>query len=164
MKAPTSPAGPMEIGFLSTAGDSTRLASLGGSAYLVVNVASECGFTPQYEGLEKLYESYRDRGLVVVAFPCNQFGGQEPGTDLEIQNFCRVNYHVDFPLMSKIEVKGDGQHPLYRHLTRVSERPGEIQWNFTKFLLDREGHVAARFEPAVEPLSDQVTQAVEALL
>ena len=164
MTTSAHPATPLEIGFVSTSGDSTRLASLGGGAYLVVNVASECGFTPQYEGLEKLYETYRDRGLVVVAFPCNQFGGQEPGTDAEIQNFCRVNYNVNFPLMSKIEVKGEGQHPLYRHLTRESERPGEIQWNFTKFLLDREGRVVARFEPAVEPLSDQVTRAVEALL
>lgn len=164
MSAPAHSAEPLEIGFVSTRGDSTHLSSLGGTAYLVVNVASECGFTPQYEGLEKLHKTYSDRGLVVVAFPCNQFGGQEPGTDADIQNFCRVNYGVDFPLMSKIEVKGEGQHPLYRHLTRASERPGEIQWNFTKFLLDREGHVTARFEPAVEPMSDQVTQAVEALL
>ncbi len=164
MKAPAEPARALDIGVVSTGGDSTRLASLDAHAYLVVNVASECGFTPQYDGLEQLYRQYRDRGLVVVAFPCNQFGGQEPGTDLDIQNFCRVNYGVSFPLMSKIEVKGEGQHPLYRHLTRHSERPGEIQWNFTKFLLDREGHVAARFEPTVEPLSDQVKQAVEALL
>lgn len=164
MKTPLVSAGTLDIGFASNSGDSTRLASLGGHAYLVVNVASECGYTPQYDGLEQLYRRYRERGLVVVAFPCNQFGGQEPGTDAEIKEFCRVNYGVSFPLMAKIEVKGEGQHPLYKELTRNSSRPGEIQWNFTKFLLDEKGQVAARFEPSVEPLSEQVTQAVEALL
>ena len=145
-------------------GDSTRLSLLGGRAWLVVNVASECGFTPQYDGLEKLYRQYKDRGLVVVGFPCNQFGGQEPGSEEQILNFCRTRYDVGFPLMSKIEVKGAGQHPLYRYLTRDSERPGEIQWNFTKFLIDSSGVVRARFESAVEPLSDQVKAAVEAVL
>lgn len=155
---------PMQIQLASITGDSSRLADLGGKAYLVVNVASECGFTPQYEGLEELYRTYRERGLVVVGFPCNQFGGQEPGTDEQIQTFCRTRYNVSFPMMSKVEVKGEGQHALYRQLTRSSERPGEIKWNFTKFLLDANGRVAARFEPAVEPGSEQVRKAVEALL
>lgn len=163
MNAPAT-TGTLDIGFASTQGDSTNLSALAGRAYLVVNVASECGFTPQYEGLEQLYGQYKDRGLVVVAFPCNQFGQQEPGTDAEIRDFCRTNYGVSFPLMSKIEVKGEGKHPLYQRLTRDSERPGEIQWNFTKFLLDSDGRVAARFEPAVEPLSNQVRESVEALL
>lgn len=163
MKPPAT-SGMMDIQFATTHGDTTHLSALGGRAYLVVNVASECGYTPQYEGLEKLYEQYKDRGLVVVAFPCNQFGEQEPGTNEEIQTFCRTNYSVSFPLMSKIEVKGEGQHPLYERLTNESEHPGEIKWNFTKFLLDSNGHVAARFEPKVEPLSDQVRDSVEAVL
>jgi glutathione peroxidase len=154
----------LQINLVSIAGDSTRLADLGGRAWLVVNVASRCGFTPQYDGLEALYRRYRERGLVVVGFPCNQFGGQEPGTEAEIASFCRTTHDVSFPLMAKVEVKGTGQHPLYRYLTRESSRPGEIQWNFTKFLLDSQGRVAARFEPAVEPLSEQVTAAVESLL
>jgi glutathione peroxidase len=127
-------------------------------------VASECGYTPQYEGLEKLYRTYHDRGLVVVGFPCNQFGSQEPGNEKQILDFCRTHYDVTFPMMSKIEVNGDGQHALYRYLTHQSEHPGDIKWNFTKFLLDPQGHVVARFEPKVEPMSEQVQKAVEALL
>jgi glutathione peroxidase len=155
---------PLDISLVSISGDSTSLSRLGGKAFLVVNVASECGFTPQYEALEKLYELYSPKGLAVVGFPCNQFGGQEPGSEAQILAFCQSKYNVSFPLMSKIEVKGDSQHPLYRYLTRESGRKGEIQWNFTKFLLDSKGNVVARFEPQVEPLSDQVKQAIEALL
>jgi glutathione peroxidase len=155
---------PLQIEVQSIAGDSTRLANLGGKAYLVVNVASECGYTPQYEGLEALYDQYKDSGLVVVGFPCNQFGSQEPGSNSQILEFCRSRFDVSFPMMSKIEVNGDGQHPLYRYLTRNIAYPGDIKWNFTKFLLDSNGRVVARFEPKVEPLSDEVKTAVLKLL
>jgi glutathione peroxidase len=155
---------PGEIQLVSISGDTTRLTDLGGKAFLVVNVASECGMTPQYEGLEELYGRYKERGLVVVGFPCNQFGGQEPGSEEQIRDFCRTQYGVSFPMMSKIEVNGEGQHALYRYLTRRSARPGDIKWNFTKFLLDSTLQVVARFEPAVEPTSEQVTKAVEELL
>lgn len=121
---------------------------------LVVNVASKCGFTPQYAGLETLYETYRDRGLVVLGFPCNQFGEQEPGTETEIAAFCDLNYNVSFPMFSKITVNGRGAHPLYQWLKRKA--PGllglqGIQWNFTKFLVDRSGTEVHRFASAVEP-------------
>ncbi|MDB5540440.1 MAG: glutathione peroxidase [Devosia sp.] len=121
---------------------------------MVVNVASKCGFTPQYAGLEKLYQTYRDRGLVILGFPCNQFGDQEPGTETEIAAFCDLNYNVTFPMFSKIIVNGHGAHPLYQWLKRKA--PGllgfqAIQWNFTKFLVDRSGTRVQRFASAVEP-------------
>ncbi len=117
-------------------------------------MASECGFTPQYEGLEKLYAKYKDRGLEVLGFPCNQFGGQEPGTDGEIKNFCETRFHVTFPIFSKIEVNGPGAHPLYVYLkTHAKGLLGTegIKWNFTKFLLDRNGNVLDRFSPQSKP-------------
>jgi glutathione peroxidase len=132
---------------------------------LIVNTASKCGFTPQYEGLEALYRKYRDRGLVVLGFPCNQFGAQEPGDEAEIANFCSLTYEVDFPMMRKIDVNGPKTHPLYAWLK--SEKKGllgseGVKWNFTKFLVDRKGQVVDRFAPTVEP--KELEGAIEALL
>ncbi len=132
---------------------------------LIVNTASKCGFTPQYEGLEALYRDYRDRGLVVLGFPCNQFGEQEPGDAAEIASFCKLTYHVDFPMFAKIDVNGPSASPLYDWLK--STAPGllgseAIKWNFTKFLVDRSGKVVERFAPAVEP--EALTQEIDALL
>lgn len=137
-------------------GKETTLEQYKGKVMLIVNVASKCGFTPQYDGLEALYEKYKDKGLVVLGFPCNQFGSQEPGTEAEIQNFCRVNYGVSFPMFSKINVNGDDTHPLYVYLK--SEQPGilgseGIKWNFTKFLVDRSGKVVDRFGSSTSPKS-----------
>lgn len=156
-----------------------------GKPILVVNVASKCGLTPQYEGLERIYETYRDRGLVVAGFPANNFGGQEPGTEAEIADFCATTYDVKFPLFSKIEVTGPDQHPLYRELIaekpeaqfkpestmrqRFAERgrvvePGQVLWNFEKFLVGRDGKVAARFAPDTTPEDPVVIAAIEAEL
>ena len=138
-----------------------------GKALLVVNVASKCGLTPQYEGLQQLYERYRERGLEVLGFPCNQFMGQEPGSEAEIQQFCSTRYNVDFPMFSKIEVNGDGRHALYSWLvSRATEPagPGDIQWNFEKFLVDRAGEVVARFEPKTEPGAPELVEALERVL
>lgn len=130
------------------------LAEYRGRVLLVVNVASRCGFTPQYAGLEELYRKYRERGLAVLGFPCDQFGNQEPGDEMEIKEFCRLNYDVTFPLFAKIEVNGSGADPLYKYLANA--RRGFlgsrwIKWNFTKFLIDREGNVVRRFGPMVRP-------------
>jgi glutathione peroxidase len=136
-----------------------------GDVMLIVNVASQCGYTPQYAGLEALYEKYKDRGLVVVGFPANNFGGQEPGTNEEIKTFCSRKYNVTFPMYAKISVKGGDQAALYKYL--VKEDPshsGEIKWNFTKFLVDRNGKIVQRFEPAVTPEDPQVVSAIEKLL
>jgi glutathione peroxidase len=137
-------------------GEPTTLAEYRGKVLLIVNVASRCGFTPQYDGLEKLHVQFGDRGLAVLGFPCNQFGGQEPGTETEIKDFCRLNYGVSFPMFAKIAVNGPDAHPLYAFLK--SERPGllgstAIKWNFTKFLVDRSGRVTARFPPTTAPES-----------
>jgi glutathione peroxidase len=133
---------------------------------LIVNTASKCGYTPQYEGLQKLFERYGDRGLVVIGFPSNDFGNQEPGTAAEIGAFCKRNYGVTFPMMAKVHTKGPDQAPVYRSLTTETTEGirGEVKWNFTKFLVDRDGRVVARFEPGVKPLDDQITSAIEALL
>ena len=135
----------------TSAGLDISLDSYAGQVLLIVNTASKCGMTPQYEGLEKLNKEFGDSGLQVIGFPCNQFKGQEPGTDEEIQEFCQVNYGVTFPVMAKIDVNGEDAHPLYAHLT--SEHGGPIQWNFTKFLVDRDGNVVSRFEPNETPES-----------
>jgi len=140
------------------------LADYKGKVLIIVNTASRCGLTPQYAGLQKLYERYHDRGVEVLAFPANNFMGQEPGTDAEIQEFCSLKYHTTFPLFSKISVKGDDIHPLYRFLTTRPGLEGEIGWNFTKFLIGPDGKVAARFGSRQDPLSAEVTGAVEALL
>lgn len=138
-----------------------------GKVVLFVNVASKCGYTPQYKGLQSLYEKYQDQGLVIIGVPANEFGGQEPGSDEEIAKFCESKYNVKFPMLSKVVVKGEGQVPLYKFLTSKETNPkfgGAIKWNFTKFLVGRSGEIAARFEPAVSPESDQVKQALEAEL
>ncbi len=143
------------------------LAAYQGKVILIVNVASRCGFTPQYAGLEALYEKYKDRGFAILGFPANNFGGQEPGTNEEIKTFCSTKYNVTFPMYSKISVKGDDQAPLYRFLTDKEANPatgGEIQWNFTKFLVDKSGEVVARFEPKVTPELADVAGAIEKAL
>ncbi|MEZ5217220.1 MAG: glutathione peroxidase [Ilumatobacteraceae bacterium] len=167
-------------------GGEQSLSEFAGKVMLVVNVASKCGLTPQYEGLEALHRELKDQGLAVVGFPCNQFGAQEPGTDDEIQEFCSVNYDVTFPVFAKIDVNGDDAHPLYQYLR--SEAPGtwpdapgadrlnpfleanfpqflgndSVKWNFTKFLVDRDGNVVKRFEPTIPPeaLKDEVAAAL----
>ncbi|MCO4251996.1 glutathione peroxidase [Pseudarthrobacter sp. MDT3-26] len=133
---------------------------------MVVNVASKCGFTPQYAGLETLSEKFRDRGFDVLGVPCNQFAGQEPGNDSEIAEFCERNFGVTFPLTAKANVRGKDQHPLYAELTRfkTSVLPGLVKWNFEKFLVNRKGEVVARFAPAVEPDSAEVIDAIEMAL
>jgi glutathione peroxidase len=148
-------------------GQPLPMASFKGKVMLIVNVASKCGFTPQYEGLEAVYEKYKDKGLVIVGFPANNFMAQEPGTNEEIKTFCSTKYSVKFPLYSKISVKGDDKAPLYQFLTDTGANPktgGEIKWNFTKFLVDRDGKVIARFEPAVKPESPEVAAAIEKAL
>lgn len=138
-----------------------------GKVVMIVNVASRCGFTPQYEGLQKLYLKYKDQGFVILGFPANNFGFQEPGSDEEIKTFCSAKYSVTFPIFSKISVKGGDIHPLYKLLTSKDTDPefgGDIKWNFNKFLLDKKGKIVARFEPPVKPESDQVIQAVEKAL
>jgi glutathione peroxidase len=133
-----------------------------GKVLLVVNTASKCGFTPQYKGLEELYEKYKDRGLVVLGFPCDQFGRQEPGSDAEIASFCELNFGVTFPLMSKIEVNGKAAHPVYAFLK--SKARGSIKWNFTKFLVERDGRSVKRFAPTTVPakLAKSIEAALEA--
>jgi glutathione peroxidase len=148
-------------------GQQTSLKTYHGKVVLLVNVASKCGFTPQYAGLEALYEKYKDRGLVIVGVPANNFMAQEPGTDEEIKKFCSNKYNVTFPMMSKVSVKGDDKTPLYVFLTGKDTDPnfaGDIKWNFTKFLFDRNGNPVARFEPNVTPDSPQVTAAIESAL
>lgn len=142
-------------------GQPAPLADYKGKVLLLVNVASKCGFTPQYTALESLYEKYKDQGLVVIGFPANNFGGQEPGSNEEIKTFCSRTYRVAFPMYSKISVKGEDQAPLYQFLT---ETGGEIKWNFTKFLVDKNGKVIARFESKVTPDSAELTGAVEKAL
>ena len=148
-------------------GQPTPLSAYKGKVMLLVNVASRCGFTPQYKALEAVYEKYKDQGLVIVGFPANNFMGQEPGTNEEIKTFCTRTYNVTFPMMSKISVKGDDKAPLYQFLTDASGNPstgGEIRWNFTKFLVDKQGKVIARFEPKVTPDSQEVIAAIEQAL
>jgi len=148
-------------------GQPVSLGSYSGKVVLLVNVASKCGFTPQYAGLEALYEKYKDRGLVIVGIPANNFAAQEPGTNEEIKKFCSNKYNVTFPMMAKVSVLGEDETPLYLFLTDKSVNPqigGDIKWNFTKFLFDRSGKPVARFEPAVTPDSPQVIAAIESAL
>lgn len=146
-------------------GQDATLADYRGQVLLIVNTASKCGFTPQYEGLEQLWRTYKDRGFAILAFPCNQFGAQEPGDASEIANFCSLTYDVTFPVMSKIDVNGADAHPLYKFLKK--EQKGllgteAIKWNFTKFLIGRDGEVVERFAPTTKP--EDLTAAIEALL
>ncbi len=169
-------------------GARTTLGEFQGKVLFIVNVASKCGLTPQYDGLEKIHERYAAQGLLVLGFPANEFGAQEPGTDAEIQQFCRLNFGVEFPMFAKLVVKGSGQHPLYAYLTRVFPRAtrkrgaarkvlrklihpksftgesGEIAWNFEKFLIDRKGRVVARFPPDIVPEDPWITETIESEL
>src|SRR5450631_2035925 len=148
-------------------GTPTPLASFKGKVMLIVNVASQCGYTYQYEGLQALYLKYKDQGLVIAGFPANNFGEQEPGTDAEIGAFCKSKFGVTFPMFSKISVAGADKAPLYKFLTDKTANPktgGEIPWNFTKYLVDRDGKVLARFDSPVEPMSKELTSAIEAAL
>ena len=146
-------------------GKDTSLKPYQGKVLLVVNVASRCGYTPQYKALEAVYEKYKDKGLVILGFPCNQFGGQEPGSDEEIKQFCTSKYSVTFPMFDKIEVNGANRHSLYVTLAGPeSPYPGNIKWNFTKFLIGRDGKILKRFESKVTPDSPEVTSAIEGSL
>jgi glutathione peroxidase len=156
-----------DIDLQTLSGDAASLGDFAGRAILVVNVASQCGLTPQYAALQRLYERFADRGLVVAGFPCNQFGEQEPGTPEEISEFCSMNYGVSFPMFAKIDVNGPGRHPLYAELTDVVDaegKAGDIQWNFEKFLVGPDGKVLARFRPLTEPEAPEVVSAIEASL
>ncbi|HMS09106.1 MAG TPA: glutathione peroxidase [Pyrinomonadaceae bacterium] len=148
-------------------GNDVSLEKYKGNVVMLVNVASRCGLTPQYEGLQEIYEKYKDRGFTVLGFPANNFLGQEPGTEAEIKEFCSLNYNVGFPMFSKISVKGADQHPLYRFLTHPETNPGfdgDITWNFEKFLADRDGKIIARFSPRTVPTEPEVIEKLEAAL
>jgi glutathione peroxidase len=143
------------------------LSAYAGKILLIVNVASQCGLTPHYEGMQQLWETYGERGLVVLGFPCNQFGRQEPGTEGQIKTFCETHYGVTFPMFAKLEVNGPGRHPLYAWLTSQATKPdgsGDIKWNFAKFLVGRDGSVIARFAPTVSPNDPALVAAIEAAL
>lgn len=176
----------MSIEFENAQGETVTLEKINAKAYLIVNVASKCGLTPHYEGLQALYEKYSGRGLEILGFPANEFLAQEPGTDEEIQTFCKTTYNVTFPVNKKIVVKGEGQHPLYAALTRAKTaavttpdskfeakmkesglwtgEPHDIKWNFEKFLLNASGEVVERFQPDVKPQDSLITEKLEALL
>jgi glutathione peroxidase len=146
-------------------GQAGTLAPYKGRVLLIVNVASECGYTPQYTGLESLYETYKDKGFTILGVPCNQFGGQEPGSNKEIKEFCSATFHVSFPMLEKTDVNGAKRHPLYGVLAGTkSPAAGDIRWNFTKFLIGRDGQIIKRFESDAEPDSPAVTKAIEAAL
>jgi glutathione peroxidase len=145
-------------------GKPVNLAKYQGNVVLMVNVASECGYTPQYEGLQALHKKYAARGLRVLGFPSNDFGGQEPGSNGEIQEFCKKNYGVEFDMFSKIKVLGNDKAPLYKTLTTTPKLSGDVSWNFEKFLIGKDGQVIGRYKSAVEPLSAELTKAIEAAL
>ncbi|MFD6073504.1 MULTISPECIES: glutathione peroxidase [Amycolatopsis] len=156
-----------DIPLKTLAGEDTTLGALEGKTLLVVNVASKCGLTPQYTGLEKLQERYADKGFSVVGFPCNQFAGQEPGTAEEIQTFCSTTYGVSFPLFEKLDVNGETRHPLYAELTKAADADGaagDVQWNFEKFLVAPSGEVVGRFRPRTEPEDEVITKAIDATI
>lgn len=156
-----------DLPLITLDGTPTTLAELADGAALVVNVASKCGLTPQYSGLEKLAQDYRDRGLTVIGVPCNQFMGQEPGSAEEIQTFCSTTYGVTFPLLAKTDVNGPDRHPLFTELTKTPDDSGEagdVQWNFEKFLLAPGGRVVKRFRPRTEPDAPEVLEAIEGVL
>ncbi|MFI0512641.1 glutathione peroxidase [Streptomyces sp. WSLK1-5] len=163
----TDGSSPLDVEIGSLKGGPADLAQYAGKAVLIVNVASKCGLTPQYTGLEKLQERYAERGFTVLGVPCNQFLGQEPGSAEEIAEFCSATYGVTFPLTEKVEVNGEGRHALYERLVGVADaegHSGDIRWNFEKFLIGRDGSVVARFSPQTEPESDEVVAAVEGAL
>lgn len=148
-------------------GETVDLEDYEGNVVLIVNTASKCGLTPQYSGLQETYEKYKEKGFVVLGFPCNQFAGQEPGTEAEIKEFCSTNYSVSFPMFSKIDVNGENAAPIYKYLTSKDAKPagkGEISWNFEKFLIDREGNLVNRFAPRTKPSDPELVKALEAEL
>jgi glutathione peroxidase len=145
-------------------GDEVPLSKYRGKVLLIVNVASECGYTPQYKDLEALYRKYKDRGFMILGFPANNFGAQEPGTDQEIKKFCTTTYDVTFDMFSKISVKGDDQHPLYKLITSDPAYGGDVKWNFQKYLVDKEGNLAGKYLSKVTPMSDELTSAIEKAL
>lgn len=145
-------------------GKSRPLAELKGKVLMIVNTASFCGYTPQYKDLEKVYQQYKEKSFIVIGFPANNFGKQEPGTDNDIAAFCERNYGVTFPMFSKIDVKGENIHPLYKYLTTETQFKEEIAWNFTKFIVDKEGNVVAKFASKVKPTEKEVTEKIEELL
>ena len=155
---------PLDHQMKSIDGKLVDLAQYKGDVVLIVNVASKCGNTPQYKGLEEVYKKYNDKGLAVLGFPANEFGGQEPGSDEQIAEFCKSTYNVDFPMFSKVVVKGTGITPLYKHLTSKDTNPqfaGDVTWNFEKFLIGRNGQVVARFSPKTKPEAPEVVKAIE---
>ena len=164
---PKKPASVLDFHVKDIDGKDVDLAKYQGKALLIVNTASQCGYTPQYKDLEALYEKYKDQGFEVLAFPANEFGSQEPGDNAQIKEFCSTKYKVSFPLFSKIVVDGQDIHPLYQFLTSDSTNPkfaGKIGWNFTKFLVNRKGEIIERFQPGDSPSSEKVTGAVEKAL
>lgn len=153
------------IPFKTLSGKETSLADYKGKVVLVVNTASKCGLTPQYKALEEIYDKYRRKDFVVLGFPCNDFGNQEPGTEKEIKEFCKTSFDISFPLMEKVHVKGPEQHPLYTALSgKEGAFPGDVAWNFGKFLIGKDGKPIARFEPKTTPDSPEVTEAIEKAL
>lgn len=153
-----------DIQVKSIDGKDVSLAQYKGKALVIVNTASQCGYTPQYKGLEQLYQAYKAKGLEVLAFPSNDFGGQEPGSNEEIKSFCELKYKTTFPLFAKLTVKGDGAHPLYKYLTGLKENGGEVAWNFNKFVVAPDGKVVAHVPSKVDPMSDDFKRVVEAVL
>jgi glutathione peroxidase len=153
-----------EFAFTSIDGQPLPLSTFRDNVVLVVNTASQCGLTPQYDGLEKLYSEYRDRGLVVLGVPCNQFAGQEPGTEAEIKDFCETRFKVDFPLTGKVEVKGDGAHPFYRWAEQQLGESATPVWNFHKILIGRNGEAIRAFGPRTDPLDSEITDQIEKVL
>ncbi len=161
------PSGPLDFKVPSIDGQTVNLEDYQGKVVLIVNVASQCGLTPQYTGLQSLYDQYKDQGFVVLAFPSNQFGAQEPGTEAEIKEFCSTKYNVTFPMFSKVDVNGSDAAPLYKHLTAQDAPPigsGKISWNFEKFLIGRDGKVVNRFSPRAKPTDAEVVKAIETQL
>jgi glutathione peroxidase len=156
--------GPLDFTVKDIDGKDVKLSDYKGKVVLIVNVASKCGYTPQYKGLEALYEKYKDQGFVILGFPANNFGKQEPGSNDQIKEFCSSTYNVTFPMMSKISVKGGDIDPLYKHLTSSGEFAGDIEWNFNKFLIDRNGNIIARFPSPATPEDAKVTGVVEKAL
>ncbi len=165
MLSAAEPSSPLDFTVKDIEGQPVELSKYQGKVVLIVNVASRCGLTKQYKELQELHERYAEKGLVILGFPANEFGRQEPGTNAEIQEFCTTKFGVEFPMFSKIVVKGEGQAPLYTFLTTANPKfAGEISWNFEKFLVGRDGQVTARFAPRVTPDSEQVVQAIEQAL
>ena len=162
--APKAPATIYDFSMKNIDGKEVHLSHFKGKVLLVVNVASKCGNTPQYAGLEAMYAKYKDQGFAILGFPANQFGGQEPGSDSQIKEFCEATYHVKFPMFSKIVVKGDGIDPLYTWLIANADRHDDIEWNFAKFLIGRDGKVIGRFTPRTQPDDPKLVAALEAAL